>query len=81
MLTEVVAVYMILSAIYVGETGLQFIHERRGGCGSWGVSKKESESRSLSLQNGLKNLLQVIFGILGDINRSGRNKKDKKFHS
>ena len=69
LLTEVVAVYMGLSAIYVQGTGLQWLFLGLLGAGrSWG----RSESKSSSLQNGLKNPLQVILRIFGDISSSGR---------
>ena len=55
LLIEIVVVYVRLSAIYVKRTGLQLISGLLGIDGSWGGSG--SDSRSLSLQNGFKNLL------------------------
>ena len=69
LLTEVVAVHVRLSAVYVQGAGLQLLLGHLGDNGSWNGSK--SGSGSLSLQNGLKDLLQVILGILGDTISSG----------
>ena len=73
LLTKVVAVYMGLSAIYVQRISLQWLITGllRGG-ESWGKSESGSQSKSLSLQNSFKNLLQVIFGIHRDISSSSR---------
>lgn len=80
LLTEVVAVYMGFSVIYVWEMDLQkLISELLGGSGSWSNSK--SRSASLSLKNNLKNPLQVIFGILMDINSNSRDNSNKRFCS
>ena len=67
LLIKVIAVYIRLFTVHIWETGLQqlILGLLKDG-GSWGWSG----SGSLSLQNGLKNLLQVIFGILEDISNS-----------
>ena len=72
LLTEVVAVYVGLSAIYIRGTGLQLLLEHLGDDGSWDESGSGSENRNLSLQNGLEDPLQVIFGVLRDNRSSGR---------
>ena len=72
LLTEVIAVYMGLSTVYVWGTGLQLLSGHLGDDGSWDGSGSGNGSWSSSLQNGLKNLLQVIFGVLGDTSSSGR---------
>ena len=72
LLTEVVAVYVGLFAVYVRRTGLQLFSGQLGDDGSWDGNGSGSKNWSLSLQNGLKNLLQVIFGALRDTNSSGR---------
>ena len=68
LLTEVVAVHVGLFAVYVRGTGLQLLPRQLGDDGNRGGSG----SGSLSLQNGLKNPLQVIFRVLGDTSISGR---------
>ena len=70
LLTEVVAVHVGLSAIYVRGAGLQLLPGHLGDDGNRDGSG--SESGSLSLQNGLKNPLQVILRVLGDTSISGR---------
>ena len=70
LLTEVVAVHVRLSAIYVSGMGFQLLPGRLGDNGSWGGSENRSES--LNLQNGFKNPLQVILGILVDISSNNR---------
>ena len=70
LLTEVVAVHVGLSAIYVRGARLQLLPGHLGDDGSWNGSG--SRSWSSNLQNGLKNPLQVIFRILGDTISSGR---------
>ena len=42
-------------------------------------SENRSRSRELSLQNSLKNLLQVIFGVLGDISSSSEGISNGRF--
>ena len=68
LLTEVIAVHVRLSAIYVRRTSFQLLLRRLKENGSW----DGSGSASLCLQNGLKHLLQVIFGVFGDTNSSNR---------
>ena len=70
LLTEVVAVHVGLFAVYVQRTGLQLFLGSLGDDGSW--SGSGSGGGSLSFQNGLKNPLQVILGILGDISNSNK---------
>ena len=76
LLTEVVAVYVRYSEVYVQRTGLQLLLGHLGNDESWSGSRSGSKSgsgsRSSSLQNGFKNLLQVIFGVLGDTSSSKR---------
>ena len=72
LLTEVVAVHVGLFAVYVRGTGLQLLPGHLGDDGSWGGSGSGSGSGSLILQNGFKNPLQVILGVLGDTSSSGR---------
>ena len=74
LLTEVVAVHVGLSAVYVRGAGLQLLPGHLGDDGSWDGSGSGSGngSGSSSLQDGLKNPLQVIFGVLGDASSSGR---------
>ena len=68
LLKKVRIVYIGLSAIYIWGIGLQWLILRVFGSGRcWGGSR----SRSSSLQNDLKNLLQVILTILKDISNSG----------
>ena len=79
LLTEVVVVYVGLSAVYVWGTGLQLLPGCLGNDGSWIGSGSGSRSRNRSrngsengngssnVQKSLKNPLQVILGILGDI--------------
>ena len=72
LLTEVVAALMGLSAVYVQGTDLQLLPECLGNNGSRSENGNGSgngsgsRNRSSSLQNSLKNPLQVIFGVLGD---------------
>ena len=70
LLTEVIAIHMGLSAVYIRGASLQFLPGHLGDERSWEGS--ENGNGSSSLQNGLKNLLQVIFGVLGDTSSSGR---------
>ena len=70
LLTEVVAVHVRLSAIYVQKMGLQLIPGRFTDGGNQGRS--ESKGKSLNFWNSLNNPLQVTLGILGDINRSDK---------
>ena len=72
LLTEVIAVHVGLPGIYVRGTDLQLFAGYLGNDGSWSGSGSENKSRSgdSSLQNSLKNLLQVIFGVLGDTSSS-----------
>ena len=80
LLTEVVTVYVGLSAIYVRRTGLQLLPQCLGNNGSWSESgsrsrnrsgnRSKSGNRSSSLQNNLKNPLQVILGVLEDTSSS-----------
>ena len=80
LLTEVIAVHVGLSAVYVRGTGLQLLPVCLGNDGSWSENgsgsesenRSRSRSRSSSLQNSLKNPLQVILGILGDTISSGK---------
>ena len=60
LLTEVVVVHVGLSAVYVRRAGLEFL----SGC--------LGDGGSSSLQNGLKNPLQVILRVLGGTSISGR---------
>ena len=66
LLTEVVAVHVGLFAVYIWGASLQLLLGHLGDGGSWGGNG----SGSSSLQNGLKNLLQVILGVFGDISTS-----------
>ena len=75
LLTEVVAVHVGLSAIYVWGIGLQLLLRHLGDDKSWGGSK----SGSSSLQDGLKNLLQVVFGVLGDTSSSNKGVSNAEF--
>ena len=78
LLTEVVAVHVRLFTVYVRRTGLQLLPKCFGDNGSWSESgsgngsKSENGSRSgnSSLQNSLKNPLQVILGVLRDTSSS-----------
>ena len=72
LLTEVVAVYVRLSVVYVWGAGLQLLPGHLGDDGSWDKSgsKSGNGNGSSSLQNGLKNPLQVILRVLGDTNIS-----------
>ena len=78
LLTKVVAVHVRLSALYVWRTGLQLLSVCLGNDGSWSGSgsrnkcgnKSGSGYRSFSLQNSLKNPLQVILGVLEDTSSS-----------
>ena len=87
LLTEVVAVHVELSAVYIRETGLQLLagclgnDGSRSGSGSGNGSRSENGSRSgdSGLQNSLKNLLQVILRVLGDTNSSNRGVSDGGF--
>ena len=74
LLTDVVAVYAGLSAIYVRGAGFQLFSGHLGDNGSWDESGSGSVNGngSLSLQNGLRNPLQVILRVLGDTSISGR---------
>ena len=74
LLTEVIAVHVGIFVIYVQGMGLQWLISGllKGG-GSWG------RSGSSSLQNGLENLLQVIFRILKDIGNSGGSNSNGRF--
>ena len=79
LLTKVVVVHMGLSAVHVRGTGFQLLAGCLGNDGSRSVSGSRNESRNgsksenrsrngnLGLQTSLKNLLQVIFEVLGDI--------------
>ena len=90
MLTEVVAVHMGLSAVYVRVMGLQLLPRCLGNDGSWSGSgnrsgsgnksgiKSGSGNRSSSLQNSLKNSLQVILGVFEDTS-SNRSVNDGGF--
>ena len=64
LLTEVEVLHVRLSAIYIQGMDLQLIPGHLQDNGSWGGSG----SGSSNLQNILKNPLQVICGILGDMN-------------
>ena len=70
LLTEVVAVNVGLSVVYVRGAGLQLLPGHLDDDGSWDESG--SGRGSSSLQNGLKNLLQVILRVLGDTRINGR---------
>ena len=70
LLTKVVAVHVRLPAVYVRGAGLQLLPGQLGDDGSWDESG--SGSGNSSLQNGLKNPLQVILRVLGDTSISGR---------
>ena len=76
LLTEVIAVHMGLFTIYVRGTGLQLLSGHLKDDESWGKSGSESSS----LQNGLKNLLQIIFAIHGDISSGNRGVSNKGFY-
>ena len=73
-LTEIIAVHVRLSAVYVRETGFQLLPGYLGNNRSQGKrgSRSGNGNRSLSLQNGLKNPLQVILGVLEDTCSNGR---------
>ena len=80
LLTGVVAVYVGLPAVHVRGIGFQLLAGCLGNDGSWSRSRSRngsrsengSRSRDSGLQNSLKNLLQVILGVLGDtISSSG----------
>ena len=75
LLIEVVAIHVRLFAIYVQGMSLQLIPRRLGDDESW----DRSRSRSLSLWNSLKNLLQVTFRILGDISNGDRSNSNGGF--
>ena len=67
LLTEVVALYIGLSAIYIWGTGFQkFIPRLFGGGGS------------LGFQNNFKNPLHVIFSILRDKRYNGKDDSNRK---
>ena len=68
LLTEVVAVHVGLSAVYVRGAGFQLLLGHLGDDGSWDKSGSRSENGngSSSFQNGLKNPLQVILRVFGD---------------
>ena len=68
LLTEVVAVHVGLSTVYVWGAGLQLLLGHLGDDKSWAGSK----SGSSSLQNNSQNLLQVILKVFGDTSSSGR---------
>ena len=72
LLTKAVAVHVGLSAIYARGVGFQLLPEHLGDDGSWDESRSRSGNRneSSSLWNGLKNPLQVIFRVLGNISIS-----------
>ena len=74
LLTEIVAIYVRLSAVYVRGAGFELLLRHLGDNGSWDDSGSGSGNGngSSSLQNGLKNLLQVILRVLGDTSISGR---------
>ena len=77
LLTEVVAVHVGLSAIYIRGTGLQLFPGHLGDGRSW--DGNGSRSRSSSLHNGFKNPLQVILGILEDTRGSNRSDSNGRF--
>ena len=70
LLTEVVAVHVGLSAVYIRGAGLQLLSGHLEDDGD--RDESGSGSGSSSLQNGLKNLLQVILRVFGDTSISGR---------
>ena len=74
LLTEVVTVQVGLSAIYIRGTSLQLLPGCLGNNGNWSGSgsgnRSKSGNRSSSLQNSLKNPLQVIFGVFKDTSSS-----------
>ena len=72
LLTEVVTVYVGLSVVYVQGTGLQFLPGHLRDDESWDERGSGNRNRNLSLQNGLKNPLQVIFRVLGNTSISGK---------
>ena len=74
LLTEVVAIHVRLSAIYVWEAGFQLLPRHLGDNESWNGSGSRSRNGNecLSLQNGLKNPLQVILGVLENTSSSGK---------
>ena len=74
LLTEVIAIYVGLSAVYVRGAGFQLLPGYLKNDGSWDESGSGSGNgnRSSSLQNGLKNPLQVILRVLKDTSISGR---------
>ena len=74
LLTEVVAVNMGLSAVYVRGAGLQLLPEHLGDDGSRDESGSGSGNGdgSSTLQNGLEDPLQVILRVLGDTSNSRR---------
>ena len=72
LLTEVVAVHVGLSAVYVRGAGLQLLPGHLGDDRNRDGSKSGSGSGSSSFQNGLKNPLQVILRVLGDTSINGR---------
>ena len=84
-LTEVVAVYMGLFAVYVRRMGLQLLSGCLGNDESWNENGSGSGNGngsgngSSSLQNSLKNPLQVIFKVLGDT-ISSRSVNNGGFH-
>ena len=67
LLTEVVVFYMGLFAIHIKETGFQGL-----------ISRLCRGDESFSLQNGLKNLLQVLFSIFGDRECSRKDNSNGK---
>ena len=85
LLTEFVAVHVRLSAVYVWRRDLQLLPRCLGNNGSWSGSvsgsRRENESKSgdLSLQNSLKNPLQVILGVLGNTSSSSKGVSNKRF--
>ena len=86
LLTEVVAVHVGLSTIYVWGTGLQLFASclgndaSRSGSKSGNGSKNGSKSGDSSLQNSFKILLQVILGVFGDTNSSSKGVSNGGFH-
>ena len=67
LLTEVVALHIRLFAIYAWKTSFQGF-----------ISRLFTGGESLSLQNNLKNVLQVFFGIFRDRKCSSRDNSNKK---
>ena len=67
LLIEVIAFHVRFFAVYILETGFQGL-----------VLGLFGDNKSSNLQNGLENLLQIVFGILGD-RRCGDKDNNNKY--